>query len=162
MDVPSPLPDALYPDTHELWTQLFLELHVHDMTEPTTGTNVSLALRYHDLVETAWHRVACVVDREVKRTCETRWVRYRWPVQERVGCWSRSDQVRALVQTSPRPLTYTPDRVRFPPNFDFFYFTPSDFGQRRLRTAWQDFAPFNSEEFGLKTAWTLPRGGLFQ
>ena len=40
------------------------------------------------------------------------------------------------TKTSPRPLTRTPDRVRFPPNFDFFFLTASDFGQRRLRTAW--------------------------
>ena len=59
--------------------------------------------------------------REVKRTCETRRVRFRWRVRERVWCWFRSDRVRALVQTSPRPLTHTPDRVRFPPNFDFFF-----------------------------------------
>ena len=44
------------------------------------------------------------------------------------GDWSRSDRVRALVQTSPRPLTRTPDRVRFPPNLDFFFF----FWQRRI------------------------------
>ena len=56
-------------------------------------------------------------------------------VRERVWCWSRSDRVRALVQTSPRPLTRTPDRVRFLPNFDFFFWQRrildnSDFGQR--------------------------------
>ena len=49
---------------------------------------------------------------EVKRTYETRRVRFRWRVRERVWCWSRSDRVGPLVQTSPRPLTRTPDRVR--------------------------------------------------
>ena len=47
-----------------------------------------------------------------KRTYETRRVRFRWRVRERVWCWSRSDRVGPLVQTSPRPLTRTPDRVR--------------------------------------------------
>ena len=51
-------------------------------------------------------------NREVKRTYETRRVRFRWRVRERVWCWSRSDRVGPLVQTSPRPLTRTPDRVR--------------------------------------------------
>ena len=51
-------------------------------------------------------------NREVKRTYETRRVRFRWWVRERVWCWSRSDRVGPLVQTSPRPLTRTPDRVR--------------------------------------------------
>ena len=55
--------------------------------------------------------------------------------RERVWPWSRSDPVRALVQTSPRPLTRTPDRVRFPPNLDFFFWQRRildnvDFGQR--------------------------------
>ena len=50
--------------------------------------------------------------REVKSTYETRRVRFRWRVRERVWCWSRSDRVGPLVQTSPRPLTRTPDRVR--------------------------------------------------
>ena len=47
--------------------------------------------------------------REVKRMYETRRVRFRWWVRERVWCWSRSDRV---VQTSPRPLTRAPDGVR--------------------------------------------------
>ena len=66
-----------------------------------------------------WHFY--LIGRLIKRTCETRRVRFRWRVRERVWPWSRSDRVRALVQTSPRPLTRTPDRVRFPPNLDFFF-----------------------------------------
>ena len=59
---PPTLPDALCPDTHELWTQLFLEMHTHDMIERATGMNRWRALRDHDLEETAWSRVAFVVD----------------------------------------------------------------------------------------------------
>ena len=59
---PLPSPDALYPDTHDLWTQQFLEMHVHDTIGRATGTNRLLALWDHDLEEKAWSRVACVVD----------------------------------------------------------------------------------------------------
>ena len=57
-------------------------------------------------------RSAASITREVKRTYETRRIRFRWRVRERVWGWFRSDRVGPLVQTSPRPLTCTPDRVR--------------------------------------------------
>ena len=71
-----------------------------------------------DLLQVSLGRRRCIririrfVSREVKRTYETRRVSFRWRVRERVWCWSQTDQVGPLVQTSPRPLTRTPDRVR--------------------------------------------------
>ena len=103
-----------------------------------------------------------IVPRRSLHIRETRRVRFRWRVRERVCSWSRSDRVRALVQTSPRPLTRTPDRVRFPPNFDFLFFDSVgfwyyvDFGQRgRTLPRFRQRGIWTLDSVDFATAWTF-------
>ena len=65
------------------------------------------------------------VIREVKRTCETRRVRFRWRVRERVWRWSRSDRVRHSSRRVRGLWLARPIESVFPQNFFFFFFFDS-------------------------------------